>query len=105
MIPIEDDGPEREISKLEADKGKAEEQSGMDICYQEELRQYLDWLDRVQTLKDGMNQAYSLIFSTYCSKLMQGRLEALPEFELSIRNNPIELLKAIKNCMVESSTH
>jgi len=99
MIPIEDDRPEREISKLEADKGKAEEQSGRDICYQEELRRYLD---RVQTLKDGINQAYSLIFSTYGSKLMQGRLEALPEFELSIRNDPIELLKAIKNCMVES---
>jgi len=49
-----------------------------------------------------MNQAYSLIFSTCCSKLMHGRLEALPEFELSIRNDPIELLKAIRNCMVES---
>jgi len=49
-----------------------------------------------------MNQAYSLIFSTYCSKLMPGRLEALPEFEQSIRNDPIGLLKAIKNCMVES---
>jgi len=71
----------------------------MDIRYQEELRQYLD---RVETLKDVMNQACSLIFSTYCSKLTQGRLEALPEFENSIRNNPIELLKAIKNCMVES---
>ena len=99
MIPIEDDRPEREISELEADKGKAEEQSGMDTCYQEELRRYLD---RVQTKKDGMNQAYSLIFSVYCSKLIQGRLEALPEFEESIRNDPIELLKAIKDCMVES---
>jgi len=99
MIPIEDDRPEREISELQVDKGKAEEQSGMDICYQEELSRHLD---RVQTLKDGMNQAYSLIFSTYCSKLMQGRLEALPEFEQSIRNDPVELLKAIKNCMVES---
>jgi len=33
---------------------------------------------------------------------MQGGLEALPEFELSTRNNPIGLLEAIKNCMVES---
>jgi len=33
---------------------------------------------------------------------MQGRLEALPDFKQSIRNDPIELLKAIKNCMVES---
>jgi len=99
MIPIEDCRPDRDLSKLEADKGKAEEQSGMDICYQEELRRHLD---RVQTLKDGMNQACSLLFSTYCSKLMQGRLEAPPEFELAIRNDPIGLLKAIKNCMVES---
>jgi len=42
MIPIEDYRPERYISKLDADKGKAEEQSGMDIRYQEELRRYLD---------------------------------------------------------------
>jgi len=49
-----------------------------------------------------MNQAYSLMFFTCCSKLMQGRLEAPPEFEPSIRNDPVELLKAIKNCMVES---
>jgi len=33
---------------------------------------------------------------------MQGRLEALPDFEQSIRNDPVKLLKAIKNCMVES---
>jgi len=38
MIPIEDYRPERDLSKLDADKGKAEEQSGMDICYQEEFR-------------------------------------------------------------------
>jgi len=44
----------------------------------------------------------SLMFSTCCSKLMQGRLEALPKFEQSTRNDPIVLLKAIKNCMVES---
>jgi len=61
---IEDYRPDRDLSKLDVDKGKAEEQSGMDIRYQEELHRYLD---RVQTLKDGMNQAYSLIFSTYCS--------------------------------------
>ena len=47
MIPIEDYRPERALSKLEVDKGKAEEQGVIDICYQEELRRYLD---RVQTL-------------------------------------------------------
>jgi len=99
MIPIEDHRPERDLSKLDADKGKAEEPSGIDIRDQEELRRCPD---RVQTLKDGMNQAYSLMFSACCSKLMQGGHEALPDFEQSIRNDPIGLLKAIKNCMVES---
>jgi len=99
MIPTEDQRPERELPKPEADKGKAEEQSGMDICCQEELRQHLD---AVQTSQDGMNQACSLTLSTCCSKLMQGRLEALPEFKQTTRNDPAELLKAIKNCMVES---
>ncbi len=67
--------------------------------YQESLRHYLD---RVQAMQDGMNQAYSLIYSTYCSKTMQGRIEALPTFDKDIKDKPIELLKAIKNCMVES---
>ena len=88
----------REIS-IKTDTEKVEDQKGLDIMYQESLRHYLD---RVQDMQDGLNQAYSLIYSTYCSKTMQGRIEALPTFDKKIKDDPIELLIAIKNCMVES---
>jgi hypothetical protein len=44
-------------------------------------------------------KAYALIFSTYCNKTMQNRVEEHPEFETAIRNDPIELLNKIKVLM------
>jgi len=84
LIPIDEDRPIENLSVQKEAVDKAEEQSGMDIRYQEELRRDLD---RVEALKDGMNQACLLMFSTCCSKIIQGRLEALLEFKGSIRNN------------------
>ncbi len=46
-----------------------------------------------------MTKAYALIFSTYCNKTMQNRVEEHPEFETTIRDDPIELLNKIKVLM------
>ena len=46
-----------------------------------------------------MVKAYTLIFSSYCNKTMQNRIEEHPDFESKIQDNPIELLKAIKILM------
>jgi hypothetical protein len=43
-----------------------------------------------------LTKAYALIFSTYCNKTMQNRVEEHPEFETTIRDDPIELLNKIK---------
>ena len=40
-------------------------------------------------------KAYELIFGTYCSKAIQSQLEEHPDFELAIRDDPIDLLKTI----------
>jgi hypothetical protein len=40
-----------------------------------------------------------LIFSTYCNKTMQNRIEEHPEFEMTICDDPIELLNKIKVLM------
>jgi hypothetical protein len=45
-----------------------------------------------------MVKAYALIFG-YCNKTMQSRVEEHPEFETSIKNDPIKLLEAIKVLM------
>ena len=46
-----------------------------------------------------MTKAYALIFSTYCKKKMQNQVEEHPEFETTIRDDPIELLNKIKMLM------
>jgi hypothetical protein len=46
-----------------------------------------------------LTKAYALIFSTYCNKTMQNRVEEHPEFETTIRDDPIELLNKIKVLM------
>ena len=68
------------------------EQDGFDIMYQAEIKQYLE---RVQALEENMNRAYSLLIGTYCSKAIQGRVEKHPQYETKIRDDPIELLRAV----------
>jgi hypothetical protein len=72
------------------------EQVGMDIIFQAELERYLD---RKDTLEQNLTKAYALIFSTYCNKTMQNRIEEHPDFETTIRDDPIELLNKIKVLM------
>ena len=74
----------------------AREQAGMDILYQAELERYLD---RKDTLEQNFSKAFALIYSTYCNKVMQNRIEEHPEYETIIRDNPIELLIKIKVLM------
>jgi hypothetical protein len=68
-------------------------QAGKDILYQAQLERYLE---RKDTLEQNLTKAYALIFSTYCNKTMQNRVEEHPKFETTIRDDPIELLNKIK---------
>jgi hypothetical protein len=72
------------------------QQAGMDIMYQAKLERYLEGKD---TLDQNLAKAYALIFSTYCNKTMQNRTEEHPEFETTIRDDPIELLNKINMLM------
>jgi hypothetical protein len=47
-------------------------------------------------LEDNMNKTYSLIYLQQCYKTIQDRIHAHPDFETKIKNDPIELLKAIE---------
>ena len=48
---------------------------------------------------NNLNKAYALIFSTYCNKTMQDRIEEHPDYENTIRDDQIELLSKIKVLM------
>ena len=64
--------------------------------YQAEIKQFLD---RQSGLEENLMKAYALIFGTYCSKAIQSRVEEHPDFETTIRDDPIELLKTINILM------
>ena len=64
--------------------------------YQAEIKQFLD---RQCGLEETLMKAYALIFGTYCSKAIQSQVEEHPDFELTIRDDPIELLKTINILM------
>jgi hypothetical protein len=61
-------------------------QAGEDILYHAERERYLE---RKDTLEQNLTKAYVLIFSTYCNKTMQNRVEEHPEFKTTIRDDPM----------------
>ena len=96
LVDLSGKKPTRQIS-LQTDVNAREvNQKGLGIEYQEAYSRYLD---RVEALEQGMLKAYSLIYSNYCTKTMQTRIEEHPEFATKIRNDPIALLAAIKESM------
>ena len=68
----------------------------MDIIYQMEFTRFLE---RKETLEQNLTRAYALIYSSYCRKMMQHRIEEHPDFEGMIWDKPIKLLKMIKLLM------
>jgi hypothetical protein len=51
---------------------------------------------RKHKFEDNMNKVYSLIVLQHCNKTIQDRITGHPEFESKIKNDPIELLKAVE---------
>src|SRR5210317_2487808 len=96
MINLDSEEPIRTISNNNNDNERSIEQSGYDIKYQEELRRHLD---RKDALQENVSKAYALIFTNYCTRLMQSRIEEHPNFESTIEDDPFELLKVIKTLM------
>jgi hypothetical protein len=88
--------PTRMLSEKTDAAEKLVDQAGLDIKYQEELRRHLD---RKDALREGLNKAYALIVSNYCTKTMQSRIEEHPDYNMTLKNNPIAVLEAIKTLM------
>jgi hypothetical protein len=88
--------PVRKLTTAATTDLKRIEQDGFDMIYQAEIKQHLE---RVTYLKDNLDKAYALIFGTYCSKAIQSQIEEHPDFESTICDDPIELLKAISVLM------
>ena len=59
-------------------------------------------MNQKDTLNEGLNKVYALIFKNYCTKGMQAKIEEHPDFDAKIKDNPIELLETIKVLMQDS---
>jgi hypothetical protein len=85
--------PVRRLSRASNADDKAIEQEGYDILYKAEIDMYTK---RKHELEDTMNKTYSLIYLQHCNKTIQDRIHAHPDFKTKIKNDPIELLRAIE---------
>jgi hypothetical protein len=85
--------PRLQISLETDETDNANEQKAFDKEFEGELE---DWRRRRKDLENGLEMAYALIKETYCTKTMRDRVEAHPDFETKIKDDPVELLKAIR---------
>ena len=60
---------------------------------------YQVFIDRKSTLNQNLLKAFALIYGNYCTKIMQTKLQHLPDFTDDIRGDPILLLKSIQILM------
>ena len=88
--------PQRLVSTIADETTRVAQQNGYDIKYKVELQEHYK---RVQQLEENKTKAYALIYSNYCSRVMQLRVEEHKDYESTIKNNPIKLLKAIRVLM------
>ena len=58
---------------------------------------------RTEILGSNLRVAYSIIFTNFCDRELQHRLEHRDDFDSKVENNPIELLTAIKEMMHTAS--
>ena len=85
--------PQRRISGKEKSEDKKIEQEGIDM---EHTVDYEKWKTRAEEYEKGLVTAYAWIMEEYCTTSMRSRIEEHPDFNTTIRNNPIVLLETIQ---------
>jgi hypothetical protein len=85
--------PVKRLSGATNADDRATEQEGYYIQYKAEIDMYMK---RKHELEDNMNKTYSLIYLQHCNKTIQDRIHAHPDFKTKIKNDLLELLKAIE---------
>ena len=80
---------------------RQKEDDAFKLLQQEEMRRYADNKDNYN---NQMKAVYSIILSKYCTTQMKNKIEQLSDFNSKIKDDPIELLKAIKKLMHDATT-
>jgi len=75
---------------------KALLQPGMDIEFSTRMSAYVK---REQSLHSNLPKAFAYIMNDCCSDGLKTRLIAIPDYESTVRDDPLALLTAIKTCV------
>ena len=95
IVDIEKEKPVRQQSKKKKDEENAFEQQTFDMEYDALIQEYIE---RKKEFKANLNNAFALIKS-FCNQTMVNKLEALPDYETNILDDPIKLIETIKILM------
>ena len=87
--------PVKQVSAETDETARVQEQDAMDILFKSEVDEFVK---RKAKYNDNLKKAYADIMG-YCSKTIQHRIETHVDYVSKIQDDPIELLKAIKNIM------
>ena len=85
------------------EKEKEEERLTNEAFKLDYVNQERDACLRDETLESNLCVAYNIIFSNFCDKELQNRLQHEVDFTSKIENIPFELLAAIKEMMHTTS--
>jgi hypothetical protein len=92
--------PKLEISTETDAAKKAAEDRANELDYLEDKKL---WNKRKSQLEDGLNKAYSIIWTDYMTETMRTRIEQHPDYLSKIKGDSVELIKAIKSSMHETT--
>jgi hypothetical protein len=79
---------------------RARENTEHELDYSDQIKRHNK---RMEALEQGMVRAYGIIWSDYLSTSMIERIERHPDYLTRIKGNAIELIKAVKSCMHETT--
>ena len=82
-LDLEESAPKHAINSKTGDE-KAINQRALDIKYQEEQWRHLDKFDEVN---QSLNKAYALIFTNYCARAMERKIEEHLDFATKVKDD------------------
>jgi hypothetical protein len=86
-------------SKSSDDRVADQENKAFQYDYRDDMKIHKQ---RVLTFKENLVKAYGLIWDDYMTTTMQNRIEQHPDYASKIKNNPVELVLAIRSSMHET---
>jgi len=79
---------------------KALLQPGMDVEFMAQMGAHVK---REQSLQSNLPKAFAYIVNDHCNDGLKTQLIAIPDYESTVRDDPLALLTAIKTCVHENA--